>query len=78
MDLKQALKGDDKDIITMYAQIAYNEFGASHLTNVFNSSIKYSYSVINDVVLVFDYTGPLQSNIYIKDPTLINCKNKKN
>lgn len=69
MDLKQALEGNDMEIITMYAQIAYNELGASHLTNVFNSSIKYSYSVINDVVLVFKCTGPLQSNIYLKDPT---------
>jgi len=77
MTLKQALQGDDIDIITMYAQIAYNELGASHLTNVFNSSIKYSYSVVNDVVRVFDYT--LFNQILHKDhPTLINCRNKKN
>lgn len=51
MDLKQALKGNDKDIITMYAQIAYNELGAAHLKELFDDS-GHTFYVINDIVYV--------------------------
>jgi len=75
MDLKQALQGDDIDIITMYAQIAYNEFGATYIKEIFKDSYYYTFSVINDIVYVFYSTKPL-----IKDPTIsvLNCIDKKN
>jgi hypothetical protein len=69
MDLKQALKGNDMDIITMYAQIAYNEFGGTYIKEAFESS-DYIFNVINNIVYVFYSTKP-----WVKDPTIsvLNC-----
>jgi len=73
MTLKQALQGDDIDIITMYAQIAYNEFDAKYIKEIFKDSYYYTFSVINDIVYVFYSTKP-----WIKDPTIsvLNCMDK--
>jgi hypothetical protein len=54
MTLKQALQGDDIDIITMYAQIAYNEFDETYIKKVFENS-DYALYVINDVVNVYRF-----------------------
>jgi len=54
MDLKQALQGDDIDIITMYAQIAYNEFDATYIKEIFENS-DYALYVINDIVNVYRF-----------------------
>ena len=64
MDLKQALKGNDKDIITMYAQIAYNQFGGTYIKEAFESS-DYTFNVINEVVTVFPTTS--YSLVSLKD-----------
>jgi hypothetical protein len=70
MDLKQALQGDDIDIVTMYAQIAYNEFDETYIKEIFKDSYYYTFCVINDIVYVFYSTKP-----WIKDPTIsvLNC-----
>jgi hypothetical protein len=54
MDLKQALQGDDIDIITMYAQIAYNEFDETYIKKVFENS-DYALYVKNDIVNVYRF-----------------------
>lgn len=51
MDLKQALEGNDVEVVTLYAQIAYNELGGSYLTEVFSTS-DYTFHIINDIVWV--------------------------
>jgi len=72
MTLKQALQGDDMDIITMYAQIAYNEFDETYIKEIFENSDYYTF-IINDIVYVFYSTKS-----WIKDPTIsvLNCIDK--
>jgi len=72
MTLRQALQGDDIDIITMYAQIAYNEFDETYIKEIFENSDYYTF-IINDIVYVFYSTKS-----WIKDPTIsvLNCIDK--
>lgn len=68
MTLKEALEGDDIELVELYLQIMYQNEGLGAVTKAFGETKKYTFYELNGTLTLLKCINYYE-NIWLKDPT---------